>query len=396
MVPHNNRVEFHIRLSQQRLLLGTGQSSLFRRFYSNATERLSTLEIGQEWSYLSDFMDIFKTALTSASVDSLAGPTLLLRHPSFANDIWAIDEYITGFLLKLPRFINPEAHRARDRALAAVLDWHAWANQNFTPESVDAEGNDPFWGCKFFRERQKAFYNMDGFDADAIASQDLSFIWSANTNAIISSFWITLEVFRDAALLRAVREEVQSCIDARPDSEVPFNIAKLLQQPLLQAVFAENLRLRVHGFLIRRLALGDIRINNWTFQRNHWCIASSTPASMDPDFWCTGENSGHPINEFWPGRFLRKDPETKELSFSLAGTQGSWVPFGGGPHACPGRIFTKRQNILALALMVTLYDCEVLADKSAMELKSGIYPLGTIPPQGKVPVMMRRRAGGFQ
>ncbi|KAI1212616.1 cytochrome P450 [Annulohypoxylon truncatum] len=391
MVQHRNRVEYHVRISQQRLLLGPGQSSLFRRFYLNATKRLTTLDIGPEWSYLPDFMYIFKSALTAATVDSLAGPALLLRHPSFAQDMWAIDENVTKFILKTPRFMNPKAHQARDRALAAVFDWHAWARQNFTPDAVDGEGNDPFWGCRFFRERQETFSSMDGFDAVAIASEDLSFIWSANTNAIISSFWITLEAFRDPTLLQAIREEVRACVQTDPDSQIPFDVAKLLKQPLLQAVFAENLRLRVHGFLIRYPELGDIHINNWTIRRNHWCIASSTPASMDPNFWCAGENSAYPVDRFWPGRFLKRDPDTNALNFSLGGTEGSWVPFGGGPHACPGRMFTKRQNILTLALMVTLYDCEILANKSDMELQSGVYPLGTVPPQGKVPVRMRRR-----
>jgi cytochrome P450 len=148
----------------------------------------------------------------------------------------------------------------------------------------------------------------------------------------------------------------------------------------------------VHGFLIRRPEREDIKINNWVIPRKSLCVASNTPASMDPDFWCSGENSAYPVDRFWPGRFLKRDPDTDSLQFSLVGTDGYWIPFGGGPHACPGRILTKRQNILTLALMVTLYDCEILATKKDLEMKSGTYPLGVIPPRGKIPVRMRRRA----
>lgn len=200
-----------------------------------------------------------------------------------------------------------------------------------------------------------------------------------------------MEAFRDAALLQAVREEVASCIQSRSEDQPVFDVAKLIRQPLLQAMFAENLRLRVHGFLVRR-SEEDMQINKWTIPGRHWCVASSTPASMDADFWCSGNNSARPVDQFWPGRFLKRDTKSNAPVFSLDGTEGSWVPFGGGSHACPGRILTKRENILALALMVTLFDCEVLAKDEDLALKSGTYPLGTIPPRGKIPARIRRRA----
>lgn len=176
-VKYHNRVEFHVRTSQHRFLLGRGQSSLFRRLYSNATTRLSSLEVDQEWTYVPDFLRIFKFHLTAAVVDSMASPMLMQRNPTFADDLWAIDESLAGFLIRKPRFLNRTGYQARDRAIAAVRDWHSWARENFTPEAVDKDGDDPFWGSSFFRERQEMFSKMDGFTDDAIACEDLSFIW---------------------------------------------------------------------------------------------------------------------------------------------------------------------------------------------------------------------------
>lgn len=200
-----------------------------------------------------------------------------------------------------------------------------------------------------------------------------------------------MEAFRDTQLLQAVRDEVAPCIQSWSEGQPIFDMARLIRQPLLQAMFAENLRLRVHGFVIRRSEY-DMRINTWTIPGGHWCVASSTPAGMDADFWCSGDNSGHPVGEFWPGRFLKRDLASNSMVFSLKGTEGSWVPFGGGAHACPGRILAKRQNILTLALMVVLFDCEILAKDDSLALKSGTYPLGAMPPAGEVPVRIRRRA----
>jgi hypothetical protein len=142
------------------------------------------LQIGEDWTHISDFLDIFKSDLTAAVVESMAGPALMQRHPSFAKDMWAIDENVIGFVLRQPRFMNRKAHQARDRALSAVLEWQSWARENFTPDSIVEDGNDPFWGSSFFRERHEMFSKMDGFSPEAIACEDLSFIWRCVQNNI--------------------------------------------------------------------------------------------------------------------------------------------------------------------------------------------------------------------
>lgn len=37
--------------------------------------------------------------------------------------------------------------------------------------------------------------------------------------------------------------------------------------------------------------------------------------------------------------------------FSLDGLNGSWIPYGGGFRACPGRHFAKREILMTLAVM---------------------------------------------
>ncbi|KAI1821136.1 cytochrome P450 [Xylaria intraflava] len=389
VLPHN-RVEYLFRQSQRRFLTGPGQTSFFRRFDINAAKRFSNLDFSDEWTHVPDFTAIFKSDLTAAVMDALAGPGLMRRNPSFAEDLWAFNEGVGRLLLGLPRFLSWKSHQARRRVLDAVRDWQAWASKNFTPDSIDEDGNDPFWGCKFFRERQEMFAKVDGFGVDAVASEDLSFLWSSVTNANVSSFWATLEVFRDPALLAEVREEVYECIQSSPESHLSLDVAKLLHQPLLQAIFAENLRLRVHGLLARRPPR-DINVNNWTIPRDSLCLASATTAGMDAEFWCSGEMAAFPVDRFYPGRFLRRSTSTDAVEFSLAGKGGYWVPFGGGPHSCPGKAFTKRQNILAVALMVTLYDCEVLGSREDHKQDMGMLPLGVASPKGKIPVRLRRR-----
>lgn len=52
------------------------------------------------------------------------------------------------------------------------------ARDHFDAPPIDAEGDDPFYGSSFFRERHQTFFQMDGFDYDAIASEDFGAIWA--------------------------------------------------------------------------------------------------------------------------------------------------------------------------------------------------------------------------
>lgn len=68
--------------------------------------------------------------------------------------------------------------------------------------------------------------------------------------------------------------------------------------------------------------------------------------------------------------------------FSMSGMTGLWIPYGGGPRACPGRHFAKREIMVTCALMISMFDVEILADEEA---------LGTLRPADKVPFRIRRR-----
>ncbi|CAH0054607.1 unnamed protein product [Clonostachys solani] len=378
-VPDHNRVAFLTSTSRHRFFLGRGYYSLLRRLHFSTIKRLSSLDVGCTWSAVPDLFDIFRIHLTAASIDSFTGPTLMERNPSFANDISAIKENLLPLMLGLPRFLMLGAYQARDRALEAVLDWHAWARQNSKPESVDADENEHFWGCDSFREKQTTLLEMDGFDDPrALASEDLFFLWSAQGNSIGTAFWLTLQTFRDPEILQAVRDEVGPCVKPGPDEPLMFNVDRLMCQPLLQAMFAEVLRLRTHGY--------------WTIPKHSLCVASSTTAAMDPQFWCAGDRAGHPpVHEFFPGRFLKTNRQSKGKFFNLSGLHGHSFPFGGEPFTCPGRVYAKHENLVALATMVTMYDCEVLAWDEALVLKTRSIPGGTADPSGKVPVRLRRR-----
>jgi hypothetical protein len=125
---------------------------------------------------LENFLDFFSDDVTAALIDAMCGKGLLDRNPTFIKAFWNFCDNLPTFMKSTPRFLAPQAFKSRDEALAAVVDWQAWANENFDPDTVDAEGDDPFWGFKFFRERFSTFVYDMGFDARDIASMEMGFL----------------------------------------------------------------------------------------------------------------------------------------------------------------------------------------------------------------------------
>lgn len=208
-----------------------------------------------------------------------------------------------------------------------------------------------------------------------------------------------------------------------------FDIDLLLRQPLLQSVYSETLRLYVRVFITRCPDRSDLRINDWLFPKNKVILVSTDPAHLDSTVWNTAEGL-YPLTTFWPKRFLVREgvykenparktavlhndesllasherklektcssPQTSEIDtkmprkFTLNGLNGSWIPFGGGSRACPGRHFAKREILIAVAMILTAFDIEPLGDEKVLQMRSGRYGLGAQYPVGKVPVRMRR------
>lgn len=217
-------------------------------------------------------------------------------------------------------------------------------------------------------------------------------------NSIVSTSWAVYEVFRDPKLLAIVRAEVDARATKADDGRICFNIDDLLRLPVLQAVYAETLRLRMHFYIIRMPDRVDITVQGWTLPRRTVIVTPTTVAHMDSGVWSTGQHGEHPVDQFWAGRFL-KYPHDDDCGpipeFSTKGLEGSWIPYGGGPRQCPGRHFAKRQILLTIALMVNLFDCEILDEGRGVREDFTLWGFGSgvSNPVGKVPMRIRRRVG---
>ncbi|PSN63612.1 cytochrome P450 [Corynespora cassiicola Philippines] len=371
----------------------TGRSALHlsRRFETHLRCRLQKYDAaGPDGVLLDDFLDLFVDEVVLAQLDAMCGTGLVQRNPGFPKTFWTFCDNLQTFMKRTPPIFAKKAYKAQEEAIAGVKNWQMWASEHFNDTtSLDENGDDQFWGSKFFRERYSEFVFGLGFDPADVAAMELGFLLGASSNVTMSTYWCVVDVFKDKALLDDIRKEVGVCKVGDGDT-LQFDVSKLLQQPILQAVFSESLRLRCHNMFIRKTK-EDIELKDWLIPGNNYAIAWSTPGHMDPKVWCDGDGS-HPVDTFWPGRFLERVGEGKSLRFSLQGREGSWIPFGSGANICPGRNFAKIHAILTVAMMVESFDCDILANSKSMKLKLSKYGIGVLDPEKNIPARLRRRA----
>ncbi|KAI1342556.1 cytochrome P450 [Xylariaceae sp. FL0016] len=353
--------------------------------------------VGSDWVCHEDLMSLVGNEATVATLNALCGPYLLKLNPNFLQDYWEFDRNLQTYLQGMPWFLAPRAYAARKRALNATQIWQQHARDHFDESKMDANGDDPFWGSSFFRERHRMFLEMDGFDRAAIASEDFGAIWAVR-NSITAVSWMIFDIYRDPELLACVRAEIDTCIRECTNGVPEYDVDQLLRLPVLQAVYAETLRLRMHFYIIRMPDRVDINIKDWVIPRQKVIVTPTTVAHMDTQAWYTGLDNEYPVEKFWAGRFLQSSREATGGSyeaprFSTKNLEGSWIPYGGGPRQCPGRHFAKRQILLTTALMISLFDCEIQPEGINMQEDVSLMGFGggVSHPAGKVPAKIRRK-----
>ncbi|MCJ1245233.1 hypothetical protein MMC30_002436 [Trapelia coarctata] len=409
-VAEHNRIDYHTHADFQKLLNGDRLANLYRRWSTSFTNRLQSMGVEKDWAEFPDIVDFWMPSMTTSLNEAMAGPILECINPNFTRDFLKFFPYVHGLMKGLPKMFLPEAFQLRDSLNRDVKQWHSLARTLFKESDIDADGDaDPYWGSGSIRERQKMLLSVDNWDHDAVAASDFGLLWGANINVHTAALWMIVEIFKDKDLLTRVRTELKAANLDR--ITLGQDIDTLLSLPLLQAVHAEVLRLRVEVQSVFYSEREDIRINEWRFPKKSLVLVPTGPAHRDTNVWNT-QDGARPLDTFWADRFLAypNDPRSgpirkpaalaekpirqksnNEPKFISNGMADFYMPYGVGERTCPGRFFARREMVAFCAKIVNEFDVEILSREKDFKSNTIFYGLGTQRPLNRIPFKIRKR-----
>lgn len=177
-VPERNRLDRFSHQGFKTAFTGPALAPTAERYRKNLVAKCEELDVGAEWVEYADFNKFFQNVHGAALLQAVMGPSLLKINPNFMEDVWIFDECVPWLARMTPAFIKAEPHAVRIRVREQLKKWYAYARANFHEGCIDADGDgDPYWGSGLIRYQQKGYLEADGFDDDALACADLSFLW---------------------------------------------------------------------------------------------------------------------------------------------------------------------------------------------------------------------------
>lgn len=220
-----------------------------------------------------------------------------------------------------------------------------------------------------------------------------------------------LETLQRPVLIERVRNIIDPLVhwDSTQDPDLTtVDVEALCSDPLLQSMFAETMRFHNGTVVNRKPKSPNLKIGGWHLRKDEPVIISTYHSGRNTAFWNKGTpDDPHPVSEFWPERFIvdPKNPHSGPVSpqvsmngeqrsspyFSTDGTDGLWIPFGGGPRMCPGRHFAKKQIIVTTALFLATFDVELSEPNRVVENDMKFLLFGVMHPKGVIPGRIRRR-----
>jgi len=180
--------------------------------------------------------------------------------------------------------------------------------------------------------------------------------------------------------IAVIRKEMA---DVLAESNGIFDKASVSKMIQTDSILRESMR--THGFgnraMIRKVvAPGGLKTpDGHTLPNGSTMSILSYPVHQDPDIY------EHP-EKFYPFRFskVRTGPDGKDANptLSFVSTSSTYLPFGHGKHACPGRFLVDFEMKMILYHVLNRFDIELLPEHNGVRPESQWVTEAVMPPVG--------------
>ncbi|KAF2662320.1 cytochrome P450 [Lophiostoma macrostomum CBS 122681] len=393
-VKPEHRVDYLMHTYIVQYMTGAGLQPLANRFTHNMLHQLHAFHTVADSHELEDLYAFMQEHIFRASISAMFGKLIFQVSPRFCENFWRFEAGVPELAKGFPRWILRNQYRARDVCLADVRRWHETLDQRrlhaADPKVLSDNHYDDVFGSEVVKRRHAAFSRMELMGADAKASEDLALIWGSVSNATHATFWLVHAVLRDKRMTERFLFEIKKAefdaYDQTPGLHA-YDVNVLCRNDFLQSLYAETLRMYVANMILRTPRHGEVQVGEWSMDGTDILGTMSYPMHHDPAVYKTDDHGiARPLTEFWAERFMGPCGN----SFTLAGLEGSWIPYGGGSNMCPGRYFAKQEILITAALLIGNFDINLVGQEPEIDWR--FFGSGTLGVKGRQRCMLVRRA----
>lgn len=343
---------FH-RASRQALQTGPSLTKMNLAAMAEIAETLNSFDDVFEAKSLYNWCRDFFTKVTAVAMyGKQHNPIFPPDGPDLLEPFW---EFNCNFLWLLPQILSSviakKTYQARLTLQKAYADFYA--------NNYDADPSIPYVNLR--AKHHRSF----GFNNDEVGKLELTLLFNATSNTIPTLFWFLSYLFSSPSLVAAVAEEAKSITVTTVTNGITTNtldITKLLPScPHLFAAWNEMLRLQSNQVSLR-FVTADTTVtdgtNTYLLKKGNLLQLPAGIMHRSPAIW------GPDADEFRPSRFLHRTPSYAPRNASSSTLRKdetpqerlqrlAFLPFGGGKHLCPGRMFALTEILgLGAALCV--------------------------------------------
>ncbi|CAI9101940.1 OLC1v1000109C1 [Oldenlandia corymbosa var. corymbosa] len=195
---------------------------------------------------------------------------------------------------------------------------------------------------------------------DQIADNIIGVLFAAQDTTASVLTWILKYLHDDPKLLESVKMEQKAIYDSNGEGKLPLTWAQTRNMPVTHKVILESLRMASIISFTFREAVVDVEYDGFLIPKG-WKVM--------PLFRIIHHN---------PEYFM--DPKSFDPSrFEVAPKPNTFMPFGGGAHACPGNELAKLEMLIMIHHLVTKYRWEVIGSKNDVQYSPFPVPRDGLP-----------------